>query len=118
MDRTTIDELFIKWHDTRMALSRSKGHDYATEDILANFKRMYKACDIYDLQPGKRIEDVFLFYILIKLDRTVNLLHADKKPNNESLDDTMQDIGLYIELMRAYLEERSACTQPKTSTKS
>lgn len=106
MDKSTLEKLLYEWNIAKMKLANSKGHDYANDDMLANFKRMHKACAIYDIRPGKRTEDVFLFYILIKLDRMVNLIHSDKEPSNESLDDTMQDIGLYIELLRAYLEER------------
>lgn len=105
MDKKTLDDLLVKWNDNKIALANSKGHDYANDDILANFKRMNRACAIYDIRPGERIEDTFLYYILIKIDRIVNLLHFNKEPSNESLDDTLQDIGLYIELLRAYLTE-------------
>ena len=107
MNERSFIDLLEAWHKTKVDLAINKGHDYANNgDMLANFKRMHKTCSLYEIQPGKRIEDVFLFYFLIKLDRMVNLLHSDKEPSNESVDDTMQDIGLYIELLRAYLEER------------
>lgn len=105
MKRETFEKLLATWHEAQVTLSRSKGHDYAGEDILGNFKRMHKICSVWDIQPGERAEDVFLYYVLTKIDRLCNLLHSKKTPQNESVQDTMRDVLLYLTLLRAYLEE-------------
>ena len=88
----------------RKALFEKKVHDYATQDCLSNFYRMSKICDV--LQPNVRTPiGTCMFYILIKLDRLNNLLHKDGKPQNESLDDTLNDMQNYIDLLRALLKE-------------
>lgn len=106
MNRSQQVDLLETWAEEEQELSGRKGHDYATEDVLANFRRMHKVCVLYGVDPSKRIEDVYLFYILIKLDRIVNLLHSGKSAKNESVQDSLRDMGLYIKLLRMELTER------------
>ena len=108
MKRETFEELLTTWFKDQIELHRRKSHDYATEDCLANFKRVYAVCHLYDIRPGARLEDTFLFYVLIKLDRLCNLLHSGETPANESLQDTVKDMSLYLALMRAALVEQDA----------
>lgn len=105
MERQEFTSLLEEWYLSKVALSSQKGHDYAGDrDILANFKRMHETCALYCIDPSQRTEDVFLFYILLKIDRLCNLLHPRKEPENESLDDTLQDVALYLDLLRAFLD--------------
>jgi len=84
-----------------MRLLGTKGHDYAGEDVHANFKRMHKICDVYDIRPGERQTDVYLFMILLKLDRYINVSRG-KAPKHESLYDTVLDLINYILLMESH----------------
>jgi len=105
MNRETFEDLCNTWHEAELKLSRAKGHDYATEDVLANFKRMYKICKLYNIDPTKRPQDVFWFYLFIKIDRLRNLICSDKIPQNEAVTDSYRDISLYLKLLRAFLKE-------------
>ena len=105
MNRQTQVELLEKWYKEELEISGSKGHDYAGEDVLQNFRRMKAACTLYDINPAKRSEDVFLYYIFIKIDRLINLLHSNKSPQNESIEDTIVDLNMYLKLFRCFLVE-------------
>lgn len=99
--------LLDTWHRAKKNLSSGKSGDYAdNEDTLANFKRMQQLCEILDIRPGERVEDVLLFLLLLKLDRICNLLHAEKVPAHESMDDSLQDNSLYLDLLRALAVEK------------
>lgn len=97
-------ELVKKSFNTRAELFEKKTHDYATEDCLSNFKRMSQLCSLLRVNVGTS-EGVALFYILIKLDRLCNLLQKGVGPKNESLDDTINDLQNYLDLLRGLLEE-------------
>lgn len=104
MDKATFERLLDEWGAAKLRLSQDKGADYAERaNVLANFERMHKICRIWGINPSLSEADVYAFYIVLKLDRLFNLLHSGTEPSNESLDDTMQDLSLYIDLMRAYL---------------
>ncbi len=82
---------------------KSKGEDYANEDVLSNFKRMSNAAKMLNI-------DVYnptgyaLFMVLLKIDRISNLMASNKEPNNESLLDSFEDGINYMKL--AYLCEK------------
>lgn len=106
LKRSEFEQLMEEWHEATVALSARKGNDYAgDEDVLANFRRMHEMCAVLELQPGKYITDVYLFYMLVKLDRLANLIHRGAEPGNESLLDTVQDMTVYMNLLRAQLVE-------------
>jgi hypothetical protein len=69
----------------------SKRHDYAGSDVLSNFK---KAGSICNLTP----EQNCLSLIATKVARLGELL-SDKKPNNESIEDTIIDLANYSFLL-------------------
>lgn len=107
MKRKEFLDWLIKTHTTEIELSERKNDDYAdVDDVLANFRRMHAACKLWDVSPAKRPEDVFFFFLLLKLDRFINICHKEGAPNNESLDDTGQDSVIYWKLLRAFLQER------------
>lgn len=88
-----------------LELSRHKAHDYASEDVLANFKRIARIAKEYKISFDASYEYA-LFMTLMKLDRLQNLLKQNKQPKNESLKDTIQDAFNYLMLMYACLEEK------------
>ena len=51
-------------------------------------------------------EGIALFYIVMKLDRLANLVNKKTSPKNESLDDNINDLQNYIDLLRGLLYER------------
>jgi hypothetical protein len=88
----------------RLEIYHKKVHDYATEDCLSNFKRlasMTKELGIDSSTP----RGVCLFFILVKLDRMCNLLKKGTSPRNESLNDTINDLQNYADILRGVLEE-------------
>ncbi len=88
----------------RWKLRESKGHDYATNDILSNFKRMSSILSKWKIDIT-RPEGVALFYALLKIDRLCNLIFTNKTPMNESLQDTIDDLKNYIDLMEECILE-------------
>lgn len=116
MERDEFLALLRKWADEEFELSRTKGEDYAGDDVHANFKRMHEVCKLHDIRPGERPEDVYLFLMLLKLDRLVHNLHAHHTPNHESLQDTIRDSVLYTHLLAGWLttnENRGAQRESK-----
>ena len=84
--------------ERRWKLRNKKGHDYATDDILSNFKRMSRVMEIWNVDTTS-CYGVALFYACLKVDRLCNLIFSDKEPANESIRDTIDDLKNYIDLM-------------------
>lgn len=87
-----------------LELMKSKGHDYAGEDILLNFKQMQQILSILKVDVTK-IEGVHMFYILLKIQRLCNLLFSGKEAKNESIQDTLIDLRNYTDLLTLELIE-------------
>lgn len=93
--------------DARMDIFNKKSHDYADDDCLSNFKRMGKVLDalyVNELPPELAY---CMTLVLLKIDRTVNLIKRGVKPDNESIEDTMLDMMNYIDLFKALYIERN-----------
>jgi len=106
MNLETFLEGVNKRHSERVEVYRKKSSDYATEDVLSNFKRVGGVIDamrINKLPP--RLCYCFTCMIL-KMDRWVNLLLSAKTPVNESVDDTVKDFHNYIDLTDAVSKEK------------
>lgn len=79
----------------------SKGYDYANEDRLSNFKLAGNIA-------GNSAEINCLNLIATKVARLGVLLNQqNKKPNNESIDDTLMDLANYSILLSMLIHERS-----------
>lgn len=98
-------QLIQEINEKGIALLKSKGHDYAGEDILKNFKQMHQVCALFGVDLS-RIEGVHMFYILLKIQRICNLLFSNKKAKNESIDDTLIDLRNYVDLLNCTLNEK------------
>ena len=105
MIRKDYEELINKLVQESLELSSSKAHDYAGEDVLANFKRVAQIGKLYKITFETAYEYA-LFMVLMKLDRLQNLLKQNKQPKNESLKDTVQDAFNYLMLMYGCLEDK------------
>lgn len=94
-----------KSYRKRRELFERKSSDYATEDVLSNFKRVGKLIETLGIDPTTP-HGVACVYILLKLDRFCNLVfRKKKKPDNEAIQDTIDDLKNYMDLMEAcYLE--------------
>jgi len=97
----------------RWAIKEAKTHDYATDDMLSNFKRVSTLVKTLDIDVGTP-HGIGIVYILLKLDRLCNLLFRRKsKPKNESLQDTVDDILNYMELLEEVLIDMGILEFPK-----
>ncbi len=82
----------------RYGLLIGKSHDYATDDVLSNFKRMNILCKTLDIDVRRSPGDCARFLQVLKLDRKCNLLSRGVEPKNESIKDTVMDEHNYIDL--------------------
>ena len=104
MDKNIFVNYVTKVFRKRLDLCMSKSHDYATEDILANFKRVAKLCKTMNVDVTCP-EGVAMFFIIHKLDRENNL-KLKKSAKCESRADTMEiDLPNYIDLYNALRAE-------------
>jgi hypothetical protein len=78
----------------------SKGHDYANEDVLSNFKEVSQLV-------GVTPETVVMVMIVVKIVRLSNLLKNSKTPKNESVKDNLLDLTNYTFLLNAIINERN-----------
>jgi hypothetical protein len=83
----------------RQTLS-SKGKDYASEDVLSNFKESAE-------RIGQKPYEQCLSMISQKVSRLSNLFKQDRKPNNESIQDSILDLIGYSFLLDAIVEEQN-----------
>jgi len=103
-------EVFLTLLDTWLKkikdISAKKGHDYAnSQDHILNFKNVYKACQIFDVDPRRSPEDVANFFRIVKMLRIVNL--RDRDPQNESVLDSELDDLTYHFLYLACKEDKN-----------
>ena len=110
-------EMEVKDFEKRMAIREAKGHDYANEDILANFKATAGVCKAL-ADHGMPIDittayGVAAFYGVLKLLRRLNLYQKNVDPKNESLLDTFLDASNYVDLEKeCYIDERTSDNDP------
>jgi hypothetical protein len=110
MEQSLFKELVKNSFAKRFTIFDSKAHDYATEDCLSNFKRMARLCTELNVDVRKP-EGVALFYNVMKLYRLAILIHKETSPKNESLDDNINDLQNYIDLLRGLLYEKEKETE-------
>jgi hypothetical protein len=88
----TLDEIYTK----AKTILESKGHDYSNDgNRFANFE---KVASVMNMTP----EQAFVFYLSIKVTRLSELFGNNKKPNNESIEDTLIDLINYAILFYSY----------------
>lgn len=103
MNRKAFNWLVDRIDKARLGLMVGKSEDYATEDVLANFKRMNQLCRLLDIDVRRSAYECALFLQLLKMDRKCNL--KGRNPKNESVLDTVYDEHNYIDLGEALREE-------------
>ena len=105
MDQKQQLTLIESINNKGIELLKTKGHDYADEDVLKNFKQMHQLCDLLEIDLSK-VEGVHMFYILLKVQRLCNLLFSNKVAKNESIEDTLIDLRNYTDLLNCTLNEK------------
>jgi len=89
----------------RLEIHKRKSHDYADEDeVLGNFKRVAKILEALKVNVG-RPTGVAVVYIVLKLDRLCNLVFTGKKPKNEAVEDTIDDMKNYVDLLEGCIRD-------------
>jgi len=107
MTRKELEDLLRKNLESDIKLLRSKGHDYNPDqdrDITHNFNAIataVKAIGIDCTKPHGAAD----FFVIHKMVRKWALLNNNKTPENESLDDTLQDQRNYTNLSEACLRD-------------
>jgi len=91
-------------HQRRMEIRKKKAHDYAKEegDCLSNFKVIADIAAAlkkhgYGIPIGKP-HGAAMWHLLHKLVRILNLWNEEAAPQNESLEDTHDDLSNYNDL--------------------
>ena len=87
MEKSKQIELYKEIDEKILKVASSKAHDYATEDVLNNFKTVSAAAK----ELGLNVTDptnYALFMVLLKIARISNLINNNKWPNNESIDES------------------------------
>ena len=100
MNKEKQIELISKLDKENLDILHSKGADYATVDVLSNFKRVSDIVKSMNLSIDTPV-GYALFMTLMKIDRINNLLSDGRTPNNESVEDSFKDGINYFKL--AYL---------------
>jgi len=101
MDRVNYNKIINRLTQERHSLSESKSNDYATHDVLSNFKRISTIARILKIEPSKDPMDYAMFMAIMKIDRIMNLISGGTTPQNEGLEDSFKDLLNYIELTYA-----------------
>lgn len=96
--KTADGSVNLELQEMREILSK-KGDDYSNEDRLSVFKNISKSVE--DLSP----EQVCSVFISTKIERLKNLIINNKKTNNESIKDNLDDLFVYCFLFKCLILE-------------
>ena len=105
MTREEQIKIYQDLDEKLLRISNSKAHDYATEDVLHNFKSVSRAAK----ELGLNVSDptnYAMFMVLLKIARLSNLINTNKWPNNESIDDSFLDGINYMKLAYCNYKDR------------
>ena len=91
--------LLAEFYAEKKNVLKLKGEDYANEDVLSNFKSA-------GANIGISPEVQCLSLIATKVARLGNLL-SGKKPNNESIADSILDLSNYTDLLYCLVNEKT-----------
>jgi hypothetical protein len=95
-----FDEVLVEMAE----MHKRKNHDYANEgEPLANFFLQAQ-------MTGLSVDMVFLNALAIKMARLKELVGSGKEPSNESIDDSIKDMGVYSGLWSAYRKRHAKVT--------
>jgi hypothetical protein len=107
MDRKKFNQLVDEFVNASSVLLKSKSHDYASEDVLSNFKRVTAIAKQYRFDFSN-LPEYALFMCCMKADRIMNLFKGNKKPKNEAIEDSFADMFNYCLLAYVCYKEQSS----------
>jgi len=112
MNRQTFHDIVRMRTEQRQKMFKMKSADYATDqDMLSNFKRVGDAAQILRVEELPHYLKYPFYMILNKLDRWINLIISARKPENESVNDTIMDLQNYIDLADAVHRDKERQTK-------
>ena len=97
MNKQEQIELITKLDKDLINILDSKGKDYATEDVLSNFKQVSSAAKALNIDITDAT-NYALFMVILKIARLTNLINNNKIPNNEGVEDSFIDLIGYAKL--------------------
>lgn len=106
MNQQQEKQLFEKVKKEQVDILFKKSADYADQDVLSNFKRIAKVCEIMGVDVTTP-SGITFFFTIHKLDRLANLRRKGTPPQNESVQDTYNDAHNYLFLDQCLYEEMS-----------
>jgi hypothetical protein len=90
-------ELIEKLDNKTLSLIKSKSNDYASEDVLSNFKIVSNVIKTIGINPATP-EGYATLMVILKFVRIWNLKTESKDIKNESLLDSYEDAINYLKL--------------------
>lgn len=106
MRNPLVVEMLRKLHE----IHNSKNDDYASSDPYENFIRSAQVAEWFNDDRDKP----YAVLIATKLARLATLLSKDGPPNNESIEDTFDDLALYSILWATYRKRLKAAFRQLT----
>jgi hypothetical protein len=106
MNKTEQFEILKDVDAKSNALLLGKAQDYATDDVLSNFKRLSSSINSIGIKINTP-EGYALFMALMKIDRINNLISNGKEPSNESIEDSFVDGINYLKLAYLCIKEKN-----------
>jgi F0F1-type ATP synthase beta subunit len=102
LDEKEYLEIVDKSQQRRRGIHHKKTSDYATEDVLSNFKRVSEIIKILGVDTNTP-HGMACVYIILKMDRFCNLVFRKSglEPKNEAVEDTIDDWKNYLDLLEA-----------------
>ena len=97
MNKETQINLIQDLDSKLIQVLRSKGEDYAGEDVLSNFKQVSQAAKALNINVDEPT-NYALFMCILKIARLSNLINNNKVPNNEGIEDSFIDLIGYAKL--------------------
>lgn len=97
MNKETQINLIQDLDSKLIQVLRSKGEDYAGEDVLSNFKQVSEAAKALNINVDEPT-NYALFMCILKIARLSNLINNNKVPNNEGIEDSFIDLIGYAKL--------------------
>jgi hypothetical protein len=97
MNKETQINLIQEIDEKLLQVLRSKGEDYAGEDVLSNFKQVSEAAKVLNINVDEPT-NYALFMCILKIARLSNLINNNKVPNNEGIEDSFIDLIGYAKL--------------------
>jgi hypothetical protein len=110
-----FEKLIRDWTDSRLALAREKGEEYANSENnrFANFERI--AADLAAL--GLEREHVLYVYLRKHLDSIASYLaNGRKRVGSEPIEGRLADMQNYLDLLAGMLADRGVFNEEIAST--